>query len=164
MFFLIFSSILLVSCTSNNKPIPRTSFLESQADPALSGDGKKIALIVNRNGKPSVQLKNLKTGKILSLLHLSKYQPHSSPSLSWNGRYLAVIGHMGKRKMVILEDRMKRRMHKLSIPQGLIPIRISLSPHARKLAIQSRYSDEDKLYIYDLSNTLEADSSFGLYR
>ncbi len=157
LFFLVLSLIFLSSCTATNQSIPRTSFLENQTDPALSGNGEKIAFITNWGRKPTVLLKNVKTGKLFSLFHLSKYQPHSSPSLSWSGRYLAVIGQIGKQKTVIIEDRMKGKMHKLVIPKGGIPSQISLSPDARKLAIQTLDSGKSKLHLYDLTNRMEPD-------
>ena len=68
---------------------------EQQQEPALSGDGSKLAVIVDQRGRPTVQLRNLRGGDRLPLRHLNRQQPHSSPSLSWNGRYLAVIIQRG---------------------------------------------------------------------
>ena len=43
----------------------------NQQDPVLSGDGEKLALIVDFEGRSSVQLRDLRNGNILPLRHLS---------------------------------------------------------------------------------------------
>ena len=94
--------------------------------------------------------------------HLSQYQPHSSPSLSWNARYLAVLAQLGNRRIAIIEDRVTGRMHRLSIPGKRTPIRISLSPDARQLAIQVAAKGQWRIHLYDLRGTIEPDNPMGL--
>ena len=71
----------------------------------MSGNGEKLAFIVDYQGRPSVELRDLRNGNVLPLRHLSRNQPHSSPSLSWNGRYIAVIAQRGAKRLIIIEDR-----------------------------------------------------------
>ena len=63
--------------------------------------------------------------------------PTAHPSLSWNGRYLAVIVQRGNRRMVLIEDRLSSRAHPLRLPSGRNPVRLSLAPDARQLAVQT---------------------------
>jgi hypothetical protein len=52
-----------------------------------------------------VVLQERRTGRLLPLRHLRNRQPHSSPSLSWNGRYLALLVQQGGRRQAVIEDR-----------------------------------------------------------
>ena len=79
-----------------------------------------LAVIVDQRGRPTVQLRDLRDGKILPLRHFSRHQPHSSPSLSWNGRYLAVITQKGNRRLTIIEDPLTGRIHPLPLQGGEI--------------------------------------------
>ena len=129
----------------------------SQIEPALSGDGQKLAIIIDKKGRPTVQLREISNGEILSLRHLSRFQPHSSPSLSWNGRYLAVIAQKGARRIVIIEDRLTGRRHNLPLPGERIPIRLSLSPDGTKLALQIAQEGKWSVELFDLTKRIEPD-------
>ena len=133
----------------------------NQQDPALSGDGDKLALIVDYEGRPSLQLRDLRNGNILPLRHLSRNQPHSSPALSWNGRYVAVIGQRGTRRLVIIEDRLTGRVHHLPIQGERLPVRLSLSPDASQLAIQVADKGKWRIQLFDLSQKIEPDKPIG---
>ncbi len=136
----------------------------SQQDPALSGDGEKLAVIVDKNRRPSVQLKDLRNGRIIPLRYLSRHQPHSSPSLSWNGRYLAVIAQRGNRRLPIIEDRITGRIHQLTIPGEHVPIRLSLAPDGGQLALQYADNGTWRVRIFNLTNMLEPDQPSGFIR
>ena len=51
---------------------------------------------------------------IQALPQLKRHQPHSSPSLSWNGRYIALITQHGRRRMAVIADRLNGRLHPTS--------------------------------------------------
>ncbi len=147
----------MLGCAPRVQRSPVGLLSSNQQEPALSGDGTKLALIVNRNGRPTVQLQEVKTGRIIQLRQLSRYQPHSSPSLSWNGRYLALIVQRRNRRMPIIEDRLMGRVHELLVPQERIPIRLSLSPTASQLAIQVAHKGKWRIEFFDMSDKLEPD-------
>ena len=123
----------------------------------MSGNGEKLALIVDYQGRASVQLRDLRNGNILPLRHLSRNQPHSSPALSWNGRYIAVIAQRQSRRLVIIEDRLTGRSHYLQIPRERIPLRLSLSPDASQIAIQHADKGKWRIELFDLSKKIEPD-------
>ena len=131
----------------------------------MSGNGEKIAFIVDYNGKSSVQLRDLRSGNILPLRHLSRNQPHSSPSLSWNARYVAVIGQRGNRRLAIIEDRLTGRSHQLPIPGERTPVRLSLAPDGRQLALQLAERGQWRVELFDLSQKIEPDqpSASGIF-
>ncbi|GCE65604.1 Tol biopolymer transporter periplasmic protein [cyanobiont of Ornithocercus magnificus] len=130
----------------------------NEREPSLSGNGRLLASIVDLDGQPTVQLRNIESGKILPLSYLQRHQPHSSPSLSWNGRYVAVIGNWrnGQRRALI-EDRLNHRVHRLQLLGSQAPVRISLSPDARQLAVQWIKRGQWLIKVLDLSQLLEPD-------
>ena len=154
----------LASCINTVERAPGGLLQRSQQDPALSGNGKMLAVIVDQRGRPTVQLRDLQNGKILPLRHFSRHRPHSSPSLSWNGRYLAAITQRGDRRLTIIEDRLTGRVHPLPLPGGRAPVRLSLAPDARQLALQVAYQGHWRIEVFDLSQILEPDPSSRLRR
>ena len=90
----------------------------SQEDPALSGDGRLLAVISPQRGRPTVQLRSLSDGRLLPLPSLKRHQPHSSPSLSWNGRYLALVTQRGRRRLAVVAARLNNRLHPPPPPGG----------------------------------------------
>ena len=119
-------------------------------------------MISELRGRPTVQLRELSTGAILQLPQLKRHQPHSSPSLSWNGRYLALISQRGQRRLAVIADRLTGRVHQLPLPGSRDPIRLSLSPDATQLALQVATQGQWRVELLDLSDLLEADRPAGL--
>jgi len=156
-FLLLSSSILLIGCNPRVDNV-KTGFLNlNQYDPNLSGDGKSLALIVDQNGRPTIQLREVVSGNLLSLRYLSRNQPHSSPSLSWSGRYVAVITQRRNRRIVVIEDRVQGKLHQISLPHAISPIRISLSSDARQIAIQVFDKGKKRVMLFALKSIIEPD-------
>lgn len=155
---------MISACGAASEPTAGSLQNRSQEDPALSGSGQKLAVIVQQQGRPTVQLRDLRNGKILPLRHFSRHQPHSSPSLSWNGRYLAVITQRGLRRQIVIEDRLSGRMLPLRLPGGQEPSRLSLSPDGRQLAVELINQGLWRVEVFDLKNVLEPDLAAGLQR
>ncbi len=131
-------------------------------DPALSGDGRLLATIVPRAGQPVVMLQEQASGRRLPLRHLRGDPPHRSPSLSWTGRYLAVLAGQGRRRQALIEDRASGRLHRLMLPPDLEPERLSLSPDARRLAIEAVQDGRPRIRLFSLTPLLEPDLPAGL--
>ncbi len=156
--------LMATGCSGRSQRAPGSLLPEQQQEPALSGDGSKLAVIADQRGRATVQLKDLRDGRALPLRHLNRNQPHSSPSLSWNGRYLAVIIQRGNRRLVLVEDRLSGRAHPLRLPSGRSPARLSLAPNARRLAVQTAERGRWQVEVLDLSGVLEPDNPGGLRR
>ena len=151
----------LCSCGVRVNRFQDALVIRSQQDPALSANGDFLAMIIDYNGMPTVQLRDLRSGQLIKLRHLSRNQPHSSPSLSWNGRYLALIVQRGNQRLAMIEDRLTGRKHKLLTPGERIPVRLSLSPDARQLAIQMADRGKWRVELFDLDKTIEPDNPRG---
>ncbi len=129
----------------------------NREDPALSGDGRLLASLIERGGQPTVVLQEQASGRLLPLRHLNRHTPHHSPALSWNGRYLAVLAGAGRQRRVLLEDRATGRLHRLLLPPGLEPERLSLAPDGRRLALEVGGEGRPRLRLFDLAGLLEPD-------
>lgn len=107
-----------------------------QEDPALSGNGRLLATVVERGGRRSVRLIERSTDRELPLQGLQRDTPHRSPSLSWSGRYLALIRQRAERREVVVLDRFNGRLRPVALPGDRLPERLSLSPDGQRLALQ----------------------------
>lgn len=134
---------------------------EQRRDPALSGDGRLLASIRERQGRSSVLLQEQSSGRVLPLRHLRGHGPHRSPSLSWNGRYLAVLMQQGMQTVAVVEDRLRGQLLRLPSPAGASLERLSLAPDGQSLALQLVQAGQQRVQVFDLSGLLEPDRAGG---
>ena len=127
----------------------------------MSGDGRLLASLVERDGRTTVLLQERLSGRVIPLRQLQRQQPHSSPSLSWNGRYLALLVQRGARRLAVVEDRATGRLHQLPLPGDLEPQRLSLSSDGQRLALQLVQAGQRRVELFDLSGVLEPDRAPG---
>ena len=121
-----------------------------------------LASVVRRDGRDTVLLQEQPSGAVLPLRHFSRLQPHRSPSLSWNGRYLALLVQQGQERRVLIEDRATGRLHRLPLPGGLVPESLSLADDGRRIAIATEGDGRSRVRLYDLTTLLEPDLPAGL--
>jgi hypothetical protein len=126
-------------------------------DPALSGNGQWLASLVLRDGTPTLLLQEQPSGRRVPLPELRRLTPHRSPSLSWNGRYLALIVQQGPRRVAVVQDRANGRLHRLQLPMGFDPERLSLAPDGRRVAISAVGQGRLQVQLFDLAGLLEPD-------
>lgn len=71
---------------------------------AISPDGKKIALILSKDGKPELYVKNLSNGAVVRLTN-TRMAAKSSPSWSPDGRQIVFVsGHEGIPNLYIIDS------------------------------------------------------------
>ena len=75
-----------------------------------------------------------------------------------------MIIQRGNRRLVLIEDRLSGRAHPLRLPSGRTPVRLSLSPEGRQLAVQTADRGRWQVELLDLSGLLEPDRRGGLRR
>jgi hypothetical protein len=121
-----------------------------------------LASVVRRDGRDTVLLQEQPSGRLLPLRQLQHQQPHRSPSLSWNGRYLALLVQQGPTRAVVIEDRATGRLHRLPMPGDLSPERLSLAPDGRRIAVGFEGGGRSRVQLFDLSSLLEPDLPAGL--
>jgi hypothetical protein len=142
-----------------SRTVPDGSPLErsGREDPALSGNGRILASVVEQGGRSTLMLQDQSSGRRLRLRHLRRHQPHSSPSLSWTGRYVAALVQQGSRRVAVIEDRLSGRLHRLPLPGDREPERLSLSPDARRVALEVVQAGRRRVQVFDLGGLLEPD-------
>jgi len=147
-------------------PAPNAGFGGSnRADPALSGDGRWLASVIEQGGTSRVILQSQPGGALQPLRHLGpRTTPHGSPSLSWNGRYLAVLASAGERRLIAIEDRQRGSLLRLPLPGGSQPERLSLAPDASRLAVQLQLQQQGgrRVQLFSLRALLEPDRPGGI--
>ena len=129
----------------------------NREDPALSGNGRLLASLVDRGGRQTVLLQEQPSGRELPLPPLRRFQPHRSPSLSWNGRYLALLVQQGSRHLPVILDRANGQLHRLPLPGDPELERLSLAPDARRLALEVVRQGRSRVELLDLAPLLEPD-------
>ena len=140
---------------------PTGSWSPNRQDPALSGDGRVLASVVDRGGRDTLLLQEQPTGRELPLRHLRRLQPHRSPSLSWNGRYVALLVQRDSRRLAVVEDRASGELLRLPLPADQEVNRLALSPSGRRLALEVVRNGVTRVELFDLANRLEADAPAG---
>jgi len=134
---------------------------ESREQPALSGDGRLLASLVERGGRTTVLLQERDSGRVLPLPPLRNRQPHSSPSLSWRGRYLALLVQQGPNREPVVLDRATGQLHPLPLPPGRLPLQLSLAADGRRLALDLLDNGQRRVELFDLSGLLEPEPTPG---
>ncbi|QOV21660.1 TolB family protein [Anabaenopsis elenkinii] len=106
---LVFSfASLLLSCSANEIPLGTTSLNSryTEEQPALSGNGRFLAFISNRNGSHQLLVYDLQEQRLVSTPGLNRPRTITeSPSLSYTGRYIAYLTSDQGRPVVALYDR-----------------------------------------------------------
>ena len=161
-YFFICAYFFISGCIPSDYRIKQLSSNYLKEDPALSGDGSKLAFVTGNNGNKFIRLQNLKTGRFIPLRYISRYKPNLSPSLSWNGRYVAAIINIGNRPIPAIEDVVSGRFYRLPTFAFSSPVSLSLSPDASKIVIQFYSNGKRSFRFYDLSDLLELDLSRNL--
>jgi hypothetical protein len=98
------------------------------------------------------------SGTVIRLRHFQGHQPHSSPSLSWTGRYVAALVQQGAQRVPLIEDRATGALHRLPLPAE----RLSLAPEGRRLAVQVAQGGQWRIQAFDLAGLLEPDLPGGV--
>lgn len=129
----------------------------NRTEPAISGNGRLLASLMEQDGKLQVILQELDSGRRLPLPHWRGHTPHGSPSLSWNGRYLAGLVQQGNTRRVLVDDRLSGRLLRLPLPGGGEPQRLSLAPDGTRLAVEMLRNGQRQVQLFALNDMLEPD-------
>jgi hypothetical protein len=97
------------------------------------------------------------SGAEVPLPSLRRFEPHESPSLSWNGRYLALLVWRGGRRQVVINDRATNRLLPLPLRGDREAQRLSLAPDGRHLAVELVEGGQTRVEVFGLGEWLEPD-------
>lgn len=130
--------------------------------PALSGDGRFLALLSNRGGNPRLVLYDLQQQRFVDLPQLNQRNALiESPSLSRSARYIVYVVSERGRPEIALYDRVSQRRQLLT--QGLRgPLRNpSISPDGRYVAFESGRRGQWDVEVFDRGASVTLDGAGG---
>lgn len=108
---------VLSGCGDRNRPSVPVALNSYYTDeqPALSGDGRYLAFVSNRDGTRSILLYDLRREQFAKLPQINRDDAVAeSPSLSYTGRYLVYLASDRGRPEIELYDRITRRTQVLT--------------------------------------------------
>ncbi|PPS44955.1 TolB family protein [Chroococcidiopsis sp. TS-821] len=162
------SGLLLfaIACTPLDRPSIPASLNSRYTDeqPALSGDGRYVAFVSNRDGSRHLLLYDLQAQVLLPLPGLQD-RPEviaESPSISYTGRYIVCIINDQGRPSLVLYDRVTQQRQFLSRwYQGWIR-NPSISPDGRYIAVESSINGQWDIEVLDRGSRIELDIPDGV--
>jgi Tol biopolymer transport system component len=151
---------LISSCGSNNLqslPTPLNSRYNDQ-QPTLSGDGRWLAMVSNRNGRREILLYDLQEQSFVDLPGLN-YQGAiaDSPSLSYTGRYVVYISSIQGRPDIFIYDRALKRSQLLTRSYRSWLRNPRISPDGRYIVFETSRRGQWDVEVLDLGPNLELD-------
>ncbi|KAB8333228.1 hypothetical protein SD80_015370 [Scytonema tolypothrichoides VB-61278] len=154
----------LVSCSYSDVPLGPTSLNSryTEQQPALSGNGRFLAFVSNRNGSHQLLVYDLEQQQFIQTTGLNQRETIvESPSLSYTGRYIAYITSDQGRPVVALYDRATQQ------PQILTPTyrgwirNPSISPNGRYVVFETASRGQWDIEVLDRGPDVELDIANG---
>lgn len=158
---LVFSLIsLLVACNSNDIPVGPTSLNSryTEEQPGLSGNGRFLAFVSNRNGNHQLLLYNLEEQRLIRIPGLNRPETIAeSPSLSYAGRYIAYITSDQGRPVVALYDRATQQSQILTPTYRGWVRKPNISPDGRYVVFETASRGQWDIEVLDRGPNIELD-------
>lgn len=154
------SLFLLTACEFPNRPqIPlglNSRYNDEQ--PALSGNGRWLAFVSNRNGKSQVLLYDLQGRQFVQLQGADPGQAIAeNPSLSRTGRYLVYVTSLQGRPDIVLYDQATRRSQLLTLGYRSWIRNPHISPDGRYIAFETARRGQWDIEVLDRGPLIELD-------
>ncbi|MEC4813072.1 MAG: hypothetical protein SAK29_07335 [Scytonema sp. PMC 1069.18] len=157
-------AILLASCGYSDVPLGATSLNSryTEQQPTLSGNGRFLAFVSNRNGSHQILLYNLEQQQFVSTPRLNKPETIvESPSLSYTGRYIVYITSDQGRPVVALYDRTTQQSQVLTPTYRAWIRKPSISPNGRYVVFESASRGQWDIEVLDRGSDIELDIPSG---
>lgn len=131
--------------------------------PSLSGDGRWLALVSNRNGHREILVYDLRNNQLVPLPGLNPGKAIAeSPSLSRTGRYLVYLSSVQGRPDIALYDRLTRKTELLTLNYRQWVRNPQISPDGRYIVFETARRGQWDLEIYDRGPQIELDIPNGV--
>jgi Tol biopolymer transport system component len=151
---------MLVACTqtpvSTGPGELNSQFNDEQ--PALSGDGRFLAFVSNRDGTRSILIYDLQARRYLILPRLNRRDAIAeSPSLSYTGRYLAYVASDSARPEIELYDRATQQIQILTMGYRGWFRNPKISPDGRYIVFETGSRGQWDIEVLDRGSNIELD-------
>ena len=164
-FFLLSCSFLISSCSSSSISSISTSLNSRYNDeqPALSGDGRWLAMVSNRYGRREILLYDVQQKSFVDLPRLNLPNAITdSPSLSRTGRYIVYISSIQGRPDIFLYDRAIKQTQLLTQGYRSWLRNPRISPDGRYVVFETARRGQWDIEVIDLGPNIEVDRVDGL--
>ncbi len=152
--------LLLSACTQDLPPTGSDELNSRYSDeqPALSGDGRFLAFVSNRDGHRSIFLYDLEQRHTVDLPHLNQQGAIAeSPSLSYGGRYIVYLAGDTVRPEIKLYDRAIQQSQVLTAGYRAWFRRPSVSPDGRYIVFETGTRGQWDIEVMDRGSGIEPD-------
>ncbi len=151
---------MMTACTVETAPLSpgelNSQFNDEQ--PALSGDGRLLAFVSNREGARSILLYDLRNKQYLNLARLNRRDAIAeSPSLSATGRYITYIASDSARPEIELYDRATQQVQILTMGYRGWFRNPKISPDGRYIVFETGTRGQWDIEVIDRGSGIELD-------
>ncbi|MBE9179180.1 TolB family protein [Oculatella sp. LEGE 06141] len=154
--------IILSACQPSSEPIVRSSgTLNSRYNdeqPSLSGDGRFMAYVSNRNGGRDILLYDLRQQQFIELPRLNRGDAVAeSPSISNTARYIVYVASDRARPEIQLYDRVTGQIQGLTVGYRGWVRNPSISPNGRYITFETGQQGQWDVEVIDRGSRIELD-------
>ena len=166
--FLTLIITLIISSCSSGQPRLISGSLNSRYNdqqPALSGDGRWLAMVSNRSGRRQILLYDLQEKSFVDLPGLNIGNAITdSPSLSRTGRYIVYISSVQGRPDIFVYDRAIKRSQLVTQGYRSWLRNPKISPDGRYIVFETARRGQWDIEVIDLGSKIEIDQLDGIIR
>jgi len=147
-------------CNPTNRSVGSVALNSRYTDeqPTLSGNGRLVAFVTNRNGNSQIALYDLQTKEFLDLPGLNRTGViFESPSLSQTGRYLVYLTSEQGRPEIALYDRAIQRTEVLTQRYRYWVRNPQISPDGRYIVFETSRRGQWDIEVLDRGPNIELD-------
>jgi len=126
--------------------------------PSLSGDGRWLGFVSNRNGSREIWVYDLRKRQMVPLPGLNQSQVIAeSPSLSRTGRYIVYVSSLQGRPDIALYDRLTQRTELLTLSYRSWVRQPRISPEGRYVVFETARRGQWDIEVLDRGPNIELD-------
>ncbi|WP_036482251.1 TolB family protein [Myxosarcina sp. GI1] len=156
--------VFLAACNSpSSQPVSRSlnsRYHEEQPD--ISGDGRTLVFISNRNGNNQIYVYDLQQRHFLDLPGLNRTgEIAQTPSISRTGRYIVYISSIEGRPNIVLYDRAVKRSQNMTERYRSWVRNPRISPNGRYIVFETARRGQWDIEVLDRGTNIELDIANG---